>query len=123
MGKVTKETAAERIEAAGFEGSYGETEGYTIGFERYTDHADLTPFFKGLLDDRCQSPHWGYVVKGKLVYHTAGGDIEVTDGQAYYVGPGHTPEIYPDTEIVEFSPTAQLQQTMEVVTKNMEAMA
>ena len=38
----------------------------------------------------------------------------------YYVGPGHTPEIFPDTEIVEFSPTAELNETMEVVTKNME---
>jgi len=123
MGKVSKESAAEKIAAAGFEGSYGETEGYTIGFERYTDHADLTPFFKGLPDDRCQSAHWGYVLKGKLVYHTADGDIEITDGQAYYVGPGHTPEIFPDTEIVEFSPTADFQQTMEVVGKNMESMA
>jgi hypothetical protein len=56
------------------------------------------------------------------VYHTAGGDIEVTDGEAYYVGPGHTPEIFPDTEIVEFSPTEELQQTMNVVTRNMESM-
>jgi hypothetical protein len=61
------------------------------------------------------------VLRGKLVYDTAGGDIEVTDGEAYYVPPGHTPEIFPDTEIVEFSPTMELRQTMEVVTKNMES--
>jgi hypothetical protein len=61
-------------------------------------------------------------LKGKLVYHTADGDIEITDGEAYYVGPGHTPEIYPGTEIVEFSPTADFQTTMDVVGKNMEAM-
>jgi hypothetical protein len=61
------------------------------------------------------------VFKGKLVYHTADGDIEVTDGEAYYVGPGHTPEIFPGTEIVEFSPTAELNETMEVVTRNMES--
>jgi hypothetical protein len=29
--------------------------------------------------------------------------------------------LYAGTEIVEFSPTEQLQQTLEVVTKNMEA--
>ncbi len=90
--------------------------------ERYTDHADLSPFFKGLPDDRCQSPHWGYVIKGRLVYHTADRDIEITDGEAYYVGAGHTPEIFPDTEIVEFSPTSDFERTMEVVTKNMEAL-
>jgi hypothetical protein len=26
---------------------------------------------------------WGYVFKGKLVYHTADGDIEIIDGEAY----------------------------------------
>lgn len=65
-------------------------------------------------------PHRGYAIKGKPVYHTAAGDIEITDGETYYVGPGHTPEIFPNTEIVEFSPTAELNETMEVVTKNME---
>ena len=64
-----KDSTAEAIEAPGFEGRYGETEGYTIGFERYTDHADMAPMFVGLPDDRCQCPHWGYVFKGKLVYH------------------------------------------------------
>ena len=121
MGKVSKGAAGEHFEGPGFEGHYGETEGYTIGFERYTEHSDMTPLFVGLPDDRCQSPHWGYVIKGKLVYHTAEGDIEITDGEAYYVGPGHTPEIFPETEIVEFSPTAELNQTMEVVSKNMES--
>ena len=120
-GRYRRTRRAEPIEGPGFEGRYGETEGYTIGFEQYTEHADMTPLFVGLPDDRCQSPHWGYVFKGKLVYHTAEGDIEITDGEAYYVGPGHTPEIFPGTEIVEFSPTAELNETMEVVTKNMEA--
>ena len=88
MGKVSKTTAGEAVEGPGFEGHYGETEGYTIGFERYTEHSDMTPLFVGLPDDRCQAPHWGVVLKGKLVYHTAEGDIEITDGEAYYVGPG-----------------------------------
>ncbi len=117
MGKVSKDSTAEPIEGPGFEGRYGETDGYTIGFERYTEHADMTPLFVGLPDDKCQSPHWGYVFKGKLVYHTADGDIEITDGEAYYVGAGHTPEIYPGTEIVEFSPTTDFQTTMDVVGK------
>ena len=37
MGKVSKDSTAEPIEGPGFEGRYGETEGYTIGFERYTN--------------------------------------------------------------------------------------
>ena len=42
-------------------------------------------------------------------------------GDAYYVGPGHTPSITAGTELVEFSPTDRLQQTLEIVTKNLQA--
>src|SRR5215210_6791819 len=119
MGKVSKDSTAEPIEGPGFEGRYGETEGYTIGFERYTEHADMTPLFVGLPDDKCQAPHWGYVVKGKVTFKTANGDETFEGGDAYYVGPGHTPILYADTEVIEFSPTTELQHTLEVVEKNM----
>jgi hypothetical protein len=58
---------------------------------------------------------------GKLVYHYADGDDVVTAGEAYYAPPGHTPEIFPGTEVIEFSSTAELQQTIEVIDKNMES--
>jgi len=122
MPKTSKEQATEHVEAEGFEGHYQEVGGYTVGFERYTADADLAPLFKGLPDDRCQASHWGVVLKGKLAYVTADGEEEITAGQAYYVGPGHTPKIYAGTEVVEFSPTDELAQTLEVVSRNMEAM-
>jgi hypothetical protein len=40
---------------------------------------------------------------------------------AYYAAPGHVPTLYAGTEVVEFSPTADLQKTLEVVSRNMEA--
>jgi hypothetical protein len=51
------------------------------------------------------------------------GDREETyeTGDAYYIPPGHTPMLYERTEVVEFSPTKELEETIEVVTKNMEA--
>lgn len=44
-----------------------------------------------------------------------------TAGDAYYVAPGHLPLVSAGSEVVEFSPTAQLQQTMAVVGANMAA--
>ena len=44
-------------------------------------------------------------------------------GDAYYMPAGHTPVLYAGTEIIEFSPTKDLQQTMDVVAKNMEGAA
>jgi hypothetical protein len=124
MPKASKETATETVEVEGYEGHMENLEGgYTVAFETYLADADLTPFFKGLPDDRCQSPHWGYVVKGKVTFKSPAGDETFEAGDAYYVPPGHTPVMYEGTEVIEFSPTKDLQQTLEVVTKNMEAAA
>ena len=121
MAKASKESAAEHVEGEGFEGHYTELGGTTVGFESYTADADMTPLFVGLPDDKCQCEHWGYVFEGKIVYHTAAGDEEFVGGDAYFVGPGHTPSIFAGTSLVEFSPTDRLNETMEVVTRNMEA--
>jgi hypothetical protein len=121
MPKITREAASEHVEAKGFEGHYADLAGYTVGFETYTADADLAPLFVGLPDDRCQCPHMGYVLKGKLAYHYADGDDIIEAGEAYVARPGHTPEIFAGTELIEFSPTDELAKTIEVVTKNMKA--
>jgi hypothetical protein len=122
MAKASKETASDHVEATGFEGHYAELDGTTVGWEKYTEDADLTPLFVGLPDDQCQCEHWGYVFKGKVIFHTPEGDEEFNGGEAYFVGPGHTPSIFAGTELVEFSPTDRLQETLAVVEKNMEGM-
>ncbi|HET6358159.1 hypothetical protein [Streptomyces sp.] len=122
MPKTSKESAAETFRLEGYEGHFDDLEGgYTVGFETYTQTADLTPLFKGLPDDRCQCSHWGYVLKGKVVFKTADGEEAFQTGDAYYVPPGHTPEIFEGTELVEFSPTDELKRTLEVVGRNLEA--
>lgn len=122
MPKMSKSAAPEQLSLEGYEGAFGELgPEYTVGFERYTAHSDMAELFKGLPDDRCQCPHWGYVIAGQITYHTADGDEVFTAGDAYYVGPGHTPEIFPATELVEFHPTVELTKTLEVVERNMTA--
>jgi hypothetical protein len=122
MPKVSKQDIPDVLTAEGYEGRFAELDGYTVGFETYTADADMAPLFKGLPDDRCQCPHWGVVLKGKLIYHYADGDDVIEGGQAYYARPGHTPEIFGGTEVIEFHPTDELAKTMEVVERNMAAM-
>ena len=122
MPKASRATASESTVVEGYEGHLEHfTGGYTVAFETYTQDTDLTPFFTGLPDDQCQSPHWGYVLRGKLTYKTAHGEETFEAGDAYYVAPGHTPVLYAGTEVVEFSPTDELLRTMETVTANMTA--
>jgi hypothetical protein len=122
MPKASKETAS-RVEDMGLmEGRYEELGGYTVGFEHFREDADATPLFKGLPDDRCQSPHWGYVLRGIVTFRYADRDEVYETGDAYYAPPGHIPLITAGTEIVEFSPTAEYGRTMEVVASNLAAM-
>ncbi len=121
MPKASKETASETEKVEGYEGHFEHFDGgWTVGFETYTQDADLSPFFDGLPDNACQCEHMGYVITGRVAFRSGGSEEVFETGDAYYVGPGHTPIIYAGTEVVEFSPTDKLAQTMEVVTRNME---
>lgn len=122
MPKTNKQDIEEVVAADGFEGRYAELLDYTVGFERYTEESDMAPLFVGLPDDKCQCSHFGYVLAGSITFKTKDGDETFSAGDAYVVGPGHTPVLHPGTELVEFSPTVELNETMAVVMKNMEAM-
>lgn len=121
MPKASKETASEFVDGQGFQAHYENFEGgYTVGFETFTEELDLTPRLKGLPDDRCQSPHWGYVVRGKLTYKIRDREEVIEGGEAFYVPPGHTLIADAGTEFVFFSPTTEWQQTVERIAKNPE---
>jgi hypothetical protein len=120
MPHASKATASEHQTVEGYEGHFEHLPGgWSVGFEAYTQDADLAPLFKGLPNDECQCEHMGYVIKGKVGFRSGEAEELFEAGDAYYVGPGHTPILYAGTEVVEFSPTEKLGQTMEVVTKNM----
>ena len=121
MPKASKETASHVEDMGVMEGRYEELGGYTVGFESFREDADATPLFKGLPDDRCQSPHWGYVVTGKVTFKYADRDEVYETGDAYYAPPGHVPVVSAGTDIVEFSPTEEYGRTMEVLARNLAA--
>jgi hypothetical protein len=93
----------------------------TVETGRFGETMDVAPLFAGLPEDRCQCPHWGYVIKGRLRFRFAGREEVYTAGEAYYADPGHTPVIEAGTEYVEFSPSTELAKTMAVVERNIAA--
>jgi hypothetical protein len=104
------------------EGHYENLDGYVVGFEHFREDADGTPLFKGLPGDRCQSPHWGYVVKGSVTFKYADHDEVYETGDAYYAPPGHIPVVEAGTEVIEFSPAEPYAQTIEAITRNLAAL-
>jgi hypothetical protein len=69
---------------------------------------DITPLLKGLREDLCQSPHWGYMIQGRLtVTYSDGEEESVRAGDLFYWPPGHTLKVDEDAEIILFSPQAE----------------
>ena len=100
-----------------------ELDGYSVNFVEFREDIDATPLFKGLPDDRCQCPHWGYVIRGQVRVLYADHEETLRAGDAYYLAPGHTTVFEADTEMIEFSPAGEYQKTMEVAIRNVTGAA
>jgi uncharacterized protein YjeT (DUF2065 family) len=105
-----------------FRGRQIEWGGMIVSYETFPKGVDATPLFTGLPGDSCQSPHWGYILKGRVRVKRSRGEELLVAGDVYHLEPGHTPVFEEDTEILEFSPAAEYRKTIEVVARNMAAM-
>ncbi len=79
---------------------------------------DVAPLLKGLPDDLCPCPHWGYVVKGRLRVIYAHRQEVLRAGDVYYMPPGHSAVVEEDYEGIEFSPSAGHEQVLDVIKRN-----
>ena len=122
MPKVSRESA-EHVEDHGLvEDRHEDVEGYTINFLSFRADADGTPLLKGLPGDRCISPHWGYVLKGRMTFRFDDHEEVIEAGDAFYLPPGHIPVVEAGTEYVQFSPAEELRRVSETMTRNFEAL-
>jgi hypothetical protein len=92
--------------------------GITVAFESAKTGQDASSLVKGLPDDRCQAPHWGYLFTGRIVADYGDRQETIVAGQAYYIAPGHKVIFEEDSDALEFTPTAELEKTFEVVRRN-----
>jgi len=66
---------------------------------------DTTELFVGLEGNRCQCPHWGYVLRGELTATDAAGKQEtVKANDLFYWPKGHNVKVTADAELIMFSP-------------------
>ena len=123
MPKVSKDSAAHVEQHGPVEDRHEDLDGYTVNFVSFAQDIDATPLLKGLPDDNCPCPHWGYVLEGRVTFRFADRDEVFEAGDAFYAPPGHIPVKHePGTEAVFFSPSEELKKTEEVMAKNMQAM-
>ena len=70
----------------------------------------------------CQCPHWGYVIRGRMVWTFADREEVYEAGDAFYVPGGHTPLAAAGSEFVIFSTAEQLAPVEAVMQRNMLAL-
>ncbi len=96
---------ARQITDFGDASGYGKLDGVYLTAAGGTD---FTPLLQGLEDDLCHSPHWGYMIKGKItVIYKDGSEETAAAGDLFFWPAGHTVKIEQDTEVIMFSPQHQ----------------
>ena len=93
-----------------------------VAWEGWQAGRDTSLAFKGLPDDRCPVPHWGYLIKGRMRLEYRDHDEVINAGEVFYMSPGHIPVTEEDCELVWFAPKGETKKVMEVVARNREAM-
>ncbi|MGW1870464.1 hypothetical protein ACWCPS_33580 [Streptomyces mauvecolor] len=116
MTATKREDAPVAIEGGGVEFRVQDVGGdMSVAFVRLPEGTDMGPALKGLADDLCPCPHWGYLFKGRLKMRTPHGDELYEAGEAFYWPPGHAPVALEDCEYLDFSPTKGINEVIEHV--------
>ncbi|WP_144902779.1 cupin domain-containing protein [Halobellus captivus] len=129
---VVREPQGKQATLAEFETSFSMDEGIwreaywgdmRVGYETYLKEYDDAPLLMGLPNDRCQCPHWGYLLSGRMTVRYANYEEVVEAGSVYYMSPDHSIKVDPGTVLIEFSPLDEWEKLMEVAEKNIAELA
>jgi len=83
---------------------------------------DTTPLFQGLHHNACHSPHWGFVLQGRITTTDERGATEtVTANDLFYWPPGHNVKVEEDAEIIMFSPQHEHSEVIEHMKRMVDA--
>lgn len=92
----------------------------TVVFHELPAGTDFTPLLKGLANDSCHCPHWGYLFEGAFRFIYDDGREELFEaGDVFYAPAGHTAIVVKDVKFIDFSPTRELNEVMANVGKRM----
>jgi hypothetical protein len=119
MPSTSKESAPERRESGPAIDRVAHLDDYTINLTTISEDSSLAPLLRGLPDDACQCPHWGFMLAGEMTVNYTDGHQEVfTAGDAFYMPPGHVPSARGGSDFVIFSPKDELAVTEAAIAQN-----
>lgn len=113
--RMNKDDIPRKIDAPGAVArqaiGFGDISGYSSLAAEYFSlltGTDIAPLLKGLPEDACQAPHWGFMLAGQVVVtYTDGAADSCASGDLFYWPPGHSVRVLEDAEVILFSPQAE----------------
>ena len=125
--RISKDDVPRKIDAPGFVArqavNFGDASGFgAMAGEYFSVGAggDIAPLLKGLRDDACQAPHWGYVISGELVVTYTNGTADTCrEHDLFYWPPGHSVRVVKDSEVILFSPQREHNEALDHMVKAM----
>ena len=97
--------------------------GMAVDINRAPAGMDFSPLLEGLENDKCQVPQWGYVIEGavRIIYENGEEDV-FSEGEAFFMKPGHTAIVEKDLFLVSFSPEHEMHDLSDHLNKKVAAM-
>lgn len=94
-----------------------------VNYHELPKGLDFTPLLKGLPNDMCHCPHWGYILEGsfRFIYNDKTEEV-FEEGDVFYAPAGHTAIVDKDLKFIDFSPTKELTEVLTNVEKVMSEM-
>ncbi len=122
--KERKEDMPVALDLPGAKFRVSEWDDMAVAYVELDAGADATPLLEGLPNDKCDSPHWGYMLKGAIHLKYKDGSEEVCKaGEMFHWPSGHTVWVEEDTAFVEFSPKQQIKKVYDHIGKKAAAMS
>lgn len=125
--RISKNDVPERVNVPGAIARQALDFGDATGFGKMAGEyfslgagTDIAPLLKGLVDDLCQAPHWGYIIEGEVTTTYKDGNEETArSGDLFYWPPGHSVKVGSDAEVILFSPQAEHCQVVDHLRKQL----
>lgn len=126
--RISKDQIPAKINVPGAVARQASEFGDATGFGRIAGEyfslgagTDIAPLLKGLKDDACDAPHWGYMLSGEVVVKYTDGKVDnCRESDLFYWPPGHSVRVIKDSEVILFSPAREHTHVLDHMIKVMK---
>ena len=75
---------------------------------------DFDQVFQALPNHLCPCPHWGYLLKGRIIVkYEDGSEEDIRAGEVYYLPAGHGAKVAEESITIDFSPIGPWRQLLQ----------